>query len=221
MIPVCDVIPWRTAPVAVIALVVLHAAVFAAQLLGGPGSQQALFERYGVLPSAFALPTILTGLWLHAGWVHAGSNLLYLWLFGPNLEAAVGRAAFVLLYVCCAGAGATAYVVAHTTWPVPLVGASSAVAGVLGAYLVLYPRSRVLTAVFAVPLRVVEVPAVFFAGLWFVLQLLTGIGDVGGVAADGAQALAAHLAAFVAGTAGGAYFRFSAGSLRRYWQEAA
>lgn len=203
-----------------VVLATLHVVVFAVQLHGGPESQQALFDRYGVSPGAFSLQTIFTGLWLHAGWVHAGSNLLYLWLFGPNLEAAVGRGAFVLLYACCAGAGAAAYVVAHPAWPVPLVGASSAVAGVIGAYLVLYPRSRVLTAVFAVPLRVVEMPAVFFAGLWFVLQLLTRVGDVGGVAADGAQALAAHLAALAAGTAGGAYFRFGAGSLRRYWHEA-
>ena len=218
MIPVCDVIPWRNAPAAVIALLVLHAAVFAAQLQLDRAECQALLDGYGVVPAALSIATITTGMWLHAGWVHLTANLLYLWLFGASVEAALGRAAFVLLYVSSAAFGAGAYVAANPGSAMPLVGASSAIAGVMSAYLVLYPRSRVLTAVPAVPLRVVEVPAVFFAGLWFVLQLLSGIGGLG-AAADGAHAVAAHLTGLVAGAAWGAYFRFGAGSLQRYWRE--
>ena len=221
VIPVCDVIPWRNAPAAVIGLLALHAVAFAAQLNLGPAERQALVDAYGVTPPAFSLQTIATGMWLHAGWVHLGVNLLYLWLFGASVEPALGRAAFVLLYVSCAACGAAAYVAASPSSGLPLVGSSSAVAGVIGAYLVLYPRSRVLTAVLSVPLRVVEVPAVFFAGLWFVLQLLSGVGDLGVVAADGAQGVAAHLAGLAAGGVCGAYFRFGAGSLRRYWAPAA
>ena len=219
MIPVCDVIPSRSVPIAVVALLVVHAAAFAAQLYVGPVAQQALLDTYGVTPVMFSLPTIASGLFLHAGWVHAGTNLLYLWIFGENVEAAVGRAAFVLLYGSCAAAGAAAYVATHPTSAIPLVGASSAAAGIMGAYLVLYPRSRVLTAVVALPPKVVEIPAVFFAGLWFVLQLLTGAGAIGGVAADGADALSSHLLGCLVGAACGAYFRFAAGSLRRYWRE--
>ena len=219
MIPVCDVIPWRNAPAAVIGLLALQAFAFAAQLTLGPAERQALVDTYGLTPAAFSLPTMATGMWLHAGWVHVGVNLLYLWLFGASLEAALGRAAFIALFISCAACGAAAYAAANPSSVFPLVGSSSAVAGIVGAYLVLYPRSRVLTAVPSVPLRVLEVPAVFFAGLWFVLELLSGVGGLGAVTADGAQAVAAHLTGLAAGAACGAYFRFAAGSLRRYWRE--
>ena len=220
MIPVCDVIPWRNAPAAVIGLVALQALAFAAQLTLGPAERQALVDAYGVTPPALSVQTLASGMWLHAGWVHVAVNLLYLWLFGASVEAALGRAAFVVLYLSCAACGAAAYVAANPSSEFPLVGSSSAVAGVIGAYMVLYPRSRVLTAVLSVPLRVLEVPAVFFAGLWFVLQLLSGVGGLGAVAADGAQAAVPHLSGLLAGAGCGAYFRFGAGSLRRYWQEA-
>ena len=219
MIPVCDVIPWRTAPAAVLGLLALQAFAFAAQLTLEPAGRQALVDTYGLTPAAFSLQTIATGMWLHAGWVHLGVNLLYLWLFGASVEAALGRTAFVGLFIACAACGAAAYAAANPFSGLPLVGSSSAVAGVVGAYLVLYPRSRVLTAVLSVPLRVLEVPAVFFAGLWFVLQLLSGVGGLGAVTADGAQALVAHLTGLAAGAACGAYFRFGAGSLQRYWRE--
>lgn len=141
--------------------------------------------------------TILTSMFLHGGWLHLLGNMLYLWIFGDNVEAALGRWRFLLFYVLAGAAGAAiqAGLSAHST--VPMVGASGAIAGVLGAYLVLFPWARVLTVVpLLFFLHFMEIPALVLLGFWFLMQLFSGLVDLGGA---GGVAWFAHIGGFVAG----------------------
>ena len=219
MFPVSDVIPSRATPIVTLGLIALSSIVFLCELPLDAIRLQAFVNRLGVIPAAFAWPALLTGPLLHIGWIHLGLNLLCLWIFGANVEDAFGRGRFLLFYVACGALAGGAYVAAHPWSAVPMIGASGAVAGVMGAYLVLYPRSRVLTVVVAILyLDLIEIPAVFFVGLWFLFQLFSGVGSIGAVAADGAHAFTAQIAGFVTGAICGALARFAGASLGRYWR---
>jgi len=203
MIPLRDVIPSRTSPVLVITIIALNAVAFLfEQTLSD--RQLALFVReYGVVPAAFAWGSVFTSMFLHGGWMHFLGNMLFLWIFGDNVEDRMGHGRFVVFYLICGTVAAIAHVMSEPGSPIPTIGASGAVAGVMGAYLVLYPRSRILTLL---PLfifwRIIEVPAVVFLGLWFVLQLFSGVGTML-MATQGAPAggiaFWAHVAGFLAG----------------------
>ena len=203
MIPLRDVIPSRTSPVLVITIIALNAVAFLfEQTLSD--RQLALFVReYGVVPAAFAWGSVFTSMFLHGGWMHFLGNMLFLWIFGDNVEDRMGHGRFVVFYLICGTVAAVAHVMSEPGSPIPTIGASGAVAGVMGAYLVLYPRSRILTLL---PLlifwRIIEVPAVVFLGLWFVLQLFSGVGTML-MATQGAPAggiaFWAHVAGFLAG----------------------
>lgn len=219
MFPVSDVIPSRTTPVVTIGLIALNTAGFLYELRLDSGDLYAAVQRFGVTPAAFWWPSVLTSLFLHAGWLHFASNMLYLWIFGDNVEGSFGAGKFLIFYVGCGAAAAAAQVALHSSSYVPMLGASGAVAGVMGAYLVLYPHSRVLTAIVAVVyVDLIEIPALFFLGLWCLLQLFSGVGSLGVQVADGASAFRALAAGFVTGALCGAYSRFAAGSLREYWK---
>lgn len=204
MFPVSDVIPSRTTPYVTIGLIGLNALAFLYELqLSDAALQQVVMER-GVVPAAFNWPSVLTSMFLHGGWVHFLGNMLYLWIFGDNVEDRLGHGMYVLFYAGCGAVAALSQVAVHPDSTIPMVGASGAVAGVMGAYFVLYPRSRVLTAVFIVFfIDLVEIPALFFLGIWFLMQLFSGVGSVGVEAAEGGVAFWAHVAGFVAGTATG------------------
>jgi membrane associated rhomboid family serine protease len=221
MFPVSDVIPSRTTPYVTIGLIAVNTVAFFYEFRMTPGELQALVDSYGVVPAAFSWPTLVTSLFLHAGWVHFLGNMLYLWIFGDNVEDRLGHAGFLLFYVSCGAAAASGHLVAHAASDVPLIGASGAVAGVMGAYFVLYPRSRVLTAVFLVVfLDVIEIPAVYFLGIWFLMQLFSGVGSIGADIADGTVAFWAHIAGFVAGGLTGLLLRIRRGAAAGYWRQA-
>lgn len=202
MIPIRDVIPARTTPVVTIALLVLNVAAFVASPPAGSDAFEAFIRTWGVTPASFEWTGVLTSMFLHGGWLHLGSNMLFLWIFGDNVEDRMGHGRYLLFYGLCGTVAALAQVAAAPDSPVPMVGASGAIAGVLGAYLVMFPHARVLTLV---PLFIfvtfIEIPAAILLGLWFALQLLSGLGslmtpsaaDVGGVA------FWAHAGGFVAG----------------------
>lgn len=166
--------------------------------------------RYGLVPaelwSGTDLPptvpfpiwlTILTAMFLHGGGLHLLGNMLYLWVFGDNVEAALGRGRFLLFYLLSGVAAALLQAAVYPRTTVPMVGASGAIAGVLGAYLVLFPWARVLTVVpLFFFLHFVDVPALVFLGLWFVIQFFMGIVDLGGM---GGVAWFAHIGGFLAG----------------------
>jgi membrane associated rhomboid family serine protease len=207
MFPVSDVIPSRRTPVVTIGLIVLNSLVFLYELRLDPREMDVLARSFGVVPEDPSLRGLLATTFLHDGWIHVVGNMLYLWIFGDNVEDALGHAGFLLFYVGAGAAAALAHTALNPGSSVPLIGASGAVAAVMGAYFVLYPRSKVLTAIFLVLyMDIVEVPAIFFLGMWLILQLLVGLTSMG-TAAAGGVAFGAHLAGFCLGLLIGLAFR--------------
>ncbi len=143
-------------------------------------------------------------MFLHGGWLHFLGNMLYLWIFGDNVEDRLGHGRFVLFYLACGAAAALAHVWVNPASRVPTIGASGAIAGVMGAYFVLYPNSRVLALVpLFIILEVIEVPAIVFLGIWFVMQFFSGVGSLAETGVKtGGVAFWAHVAGFLSGMAG-------------------
>ena len=150
--------------------------------------------------TARELLTPVTAMFLHAGWMHMLGNMLYLYIFGDNVEDTLGHGAYLLFYILCGAASFAAQVFFQPASEVPNLGASGAIAGVLGAYFVLFPRARVVTLLpLFVIFTVVEIPAVVFLGLWFLIQFLSGAASLGRSSATGGVAWWAHIGGFVAG----------------------
>jgi membrane associated rhomboid family serine protease len=207
--PISDVIPSRTVPFVTVGLIIANALVFLYMITLPDAMLERFVATYAVVPAGFSVPTLFTSQFLHAGWMHIIGNMLYLWIFGDNVEDRLGHFRYLLFYL---GAGALAAILQVLFNPfsaVPMLGASGAIAGVMGAYFVLYPQSRVLTAVFIVIFfDVIEIPAVFFLGIWFLMQLLSGVGSLGVTnAASGGTAFWAHVGGFVAGVIVGLVLR--------------
>jgi rhomboid family protein len=212
MIPLRDDNPTTISPVVTISIIVLCALVFLWQQSLSEQAGIIAVYSYGVVPTVLfgndSLPpdvarippelSIVTSMFMHGGWMHIIGNMLYLWIFGNNIEDRLGHVRFVLFYLLSGAAAALAQSIVNTHSEVPMIGASGAIAGVLGAYLVLFPRAHVLVLVplgFFAP--VMRLPALLVLGFWFVLQFLQGglmaPGEEGGVA------YLAHIGGFVAG----------------------
>jgi membrane associated rhomboid family serine protease len=218
MFPVGDVIPSRAKPVATLALIAFTVGGFLYGVQLNDYAFHTLLRRFGVVPADVAWPSLLTSLFLHAGWLHITANAVCLWLFGGNVEDVFGRVWFLAFYCLCGTTAALAHVAAHPGSTAPLIGASGAVAGVMGAYLVLFPGSRVLTALYGILfLDIIEVPAAFYVGLWFILQLFSGVGSYAPEAVHGTLVLWPDVAGFATGAVCGMCSRFGAASLRKYW----
>jgi membrane associated rhomboid family serine protease len=206
MFPVADVIPSRRRPYVTLGLVALNAAAFAVELLLGDRLPRVVFAL-GLVPAFFTWTDVLTSLFLHTGWLHFGGNMLYLWIFGDNVEDRLGHVRYLAVYLACGTAAALGHAAFGPQSTIPAIGASGAISGVLGAYFVFYPQSRILTAVFLIVyLDLVEIPAVVFLGIWFVMQVFSGVGSIG-VHADGGIAIWAHVLGFATGAAAGWFWR--------------
>jgi membrane associated rhomboid family serine protease len=222
MIPLRDVIPSRTTPVVTVALITLNALAFVYELSLGPAVERFL-TIYGLVPADFSIVTLFTSMVLHSGFLHFGGNMLYLWIFGDNVEDRMGHGRFVVFYLMCGAAAATAQTWMQPDSYVPMVGASGAIAGVMGAYFVMYPRSKIVTLVpFFFFIQLVEVPAIFFLGIWFLMQFLSGLDSIavateGG--ASGGVAIWAHLAGFAAGLGGVTLFRRRERQRVEWWND--
>lgn len=208
MIPLKDDIPSRTFPFVTIALIAANAAVFFYELSLGPRAERFLFA-YGAIPYNLTHPvrttgaqipivlSLFTSMFLHGGLLHVGGNMLYLWIFGDNIEDVTGHFRFIVFYLVCGVAAAYSHALFDAHSRVPMIGASGAISGVLGAYLLLFPRARVLTLVpIFVFIRIMQIPAVFVLGLWILVQFLNGLvgpREVGGVA------WFAHIGGFLTG----------------------
>src|SRR6266566_6322123 len=210
MIPLRDIIPSRTTPYVTISLISLNVLVFLYELSLGR-AVDAFTLYFGLVPAAFSWVTVFTSMFLHGGLLHVAGNMLYLWIFGDNVEDRMGHGRFLVFYLLCGVAAALAQTITAPDSVIPMVGASGAIAGVMGAYFVLYPKSRIVTLI---PLffffQIVEVPAIFFLGIWFLMQFLSGIGSIAEAtrgAAGGGVAFWAHVAGFVAGISGVIVFR--------------
>ncbi|MCC7125475.1 MAG: rhomboid family intramembrane serine protease [Acidobacteria bacterium] len=200
MIPLKDVIPTRTWPAVTYALIALNVAVFLLQSTLGPEALENFIQQYGLVPARFSVASMFTSMFVHGGLGHVGGNLLYLWIFGDNIEDRLGHGRFLVFYLATGIVAALSQTWMDPASTIPMVGASGAIAGVMGGYFVLYPHSRVLT-LFPFPVMLFEVPAVFFLGLWFVVQFLNGVGSLAAAAGDipGGVAFWAHVMGFVAG----------------------
>ncbi len=200
MIPVRDVIPSRTTPVVTVVLVAVNLLAFLYQSTLPLAEMESFVRRYGMVPAAFSWADVVTSMFLHGGLAHLLGNLLSLWIFGDNIEDRLGHGRYLAFYLLTGAAAALAHLYADPSSAVPTIGASGAIAGVMGGYLVLYPHSRVIT--WLPPLFLVEVPAVLFLGLWFFLQVVSGVGNqlaaVPGEAVGGI-AFWAHVGGFVVG----------------------
>jgi membrane associated rhomboid family serine protease len=225
MIPLRDANPVRRTPVVTIAIIVACIVAFAYRLgldsTGGAGAEgDAFFYRYGLVPANLtaAIDTgkglgeqalaLLTSMFLHVSLLHLGGNMIYLWIFGNNIEDRLGRLGFLLFYVAGGAAAALAQVAIDPTAPIPLVGASGAISAILGTYIVLFPGARVLSLVFLVFFyQLIEVPAIAYLGVWFVLQLIDGLGSLGVTGSQGGVAFFAHIGGFVVGVIVGLIIR--------------
>jgi membrane associated rhomboid family serine protease len=215
MFPISDVIPSRTRPVVTIALIVLNTLAYVYQVRVDEATGRALVFDHGVIPAALSLPGLVTAMFLHADILHFGGNMVFLWIFGDNVEDRLGHVRYLLFYLVTGVLASLAHVAADPSSQVPMIGASGAIAAVMGAYFLLYPQSRVLTAVFLIVfMDVIEIPALFFLGVWFVLQLAQGaLNPQEGVA------FWAHAAGFAAGSLVGLWLRARTKSLERYWAQ--
>ncbi|HKK14743.1 MAG TPA: rhomboid family intramembrane serine protease [Gammaproteobacteria bacterium] len=219
MIPLHDDNPTRRPPYITLGIIGLCVAVFLWQLsLGGQGQQVAAFAlgaipavlfHYKSLPPEIALvppfATVVTSMFLHGGWLHLIGNMLYLWIFGNNVEDAMGHGRFVVFYLVCGTIAVLAQSLPAPHSTVPMIGASGAISGVLGAYILLYPHARVLVLIpiFFYPL-ILGLKAGWVLGFWFVMQLLSSLNAPAG---QGGVAFGAHVGGFVAGMALVALFK--------------
>src|SRR4051794_20374957 len=208
MLPLRDVIPSRTTPYVTVTIIILNALAWFYEV-SMPREQLSVFlQLFGVVPAAFSAPTLLTSMFLHGGWSHVIGNMWYLWIFGDNIEDEFGHGRFLIFYLLCGLTAALGQIVMEPGSLLPTIGASGAIAGVMGAYFVLYPRSRVLTLVPIFFFNVIEVPAIALLGFWFLMQLFNA-GAVASMAntGQGGVAFAAHVAGFVVGIIGVFVFR--------------
>jgi membrane associated rhomboid family serine protease len=197
--PLRDVIPSRTTPWITLSLIVANALVFLHMVgLDAHAREQFVFS-YGLIPASFSWVSAVTSLFLHAGWIHVIGNLWSLWIFGDNVEDRMGHGRFLVFYLLAGLVAALAQTYFLADAELPLVGASGAIAGVMGAYIVLFPQSRILVLIFLViVVDVIEVSAVFFLAFWFLLQLVSGVGQLAHIA--GAQVgFWAHIGGFLTG----------------------
>jgi membrane associated rhomboid family serine protease len=223
MIPLRDVIPSRTTPVVTIALIAINALVFVYQFTLGSAAEQFVYA-WGLVPAFFSWTTVVTSMFLHGGLFHFGGNMLYLWIFGDNVEDRMGHGRFISFYLLCGATAALAQTFMDPDSPIPMVGASGAIAGVMGAYFVLYPRSRIVTLLpIFIFVQLIEVPAVFFLGLWFVMQFVSGLGTMATAGSGelvGGVAFWAHVAGFAAGFVTVFLFRRPERQRVEWWNDA-
>ena len=212
MLPLYDDIPSHSKPVVTWVILGINVAIFVWQVVSGTG-QEVWAWRYGVVPfeltggaeltPQMATPpvfNIFTSMFLHGDFMHLGGNMLYLWIFGDNVEDRLGHARYLLFYVVCGAAATLFFVWTRPDLQVPLVGASGAIAGVLGAYMVSFPRARIATLIFfGFFIRITYIPAIVVLGFWFLLQILSGLPTVSSQAQTGGVAFMAHAGGFAAG----------------------
>jgi membrane associated rhomboid family serine protease len=188
----------RTVPLVTYALIALNVLFFFVEQSGG----DSFIVRWAFVPRRFSanpagdFPTLFTSMFMHAGWLHLGGNMLYLWIFGDNVEDRFGHVGFTIFYLLCGLAASFAQMAFSLGSSVPNLGASGAIAGVLGAYILLFPQGsvRVLQGQ-----QVVQVPALIVIGLWILLQFFSGIGSFANTTESGGVAYMAHIGGFLAG----------------------
>lgn len=210
LFPLRDSIPSRRFAFVNWALILINIGVFYYEFTLTPEQLEALVGRWGVVPLAYSplrqptheillrLPSLFTSMFLHGGLDHLFGNMLFLWIFGDNIEDRLGHLGYLLFYLVCGLTAAVVQIVWDLDSAIPVIGASGAIGGVMGAYMLLYPQSQVLTLFFLIIIvRFIWVPAIVYLGVWFVIQLLEALAAEPGVGAG--VAFWAHVGGFLAG----------------------
>jgi len=212
MIPLRAENPSRSVPFVNITLILANISVFIYQNFVVPGGAEPLFSRLGCIPYEFThfvdinppalvpVPlTILTAMFMHGGWIHLLSNMLYLWIFGDNIEDTLGHLKYLSFYVLCGVIASLFHIFTNLNSQVPSLGASGAIAGVMGAYMLLFPKARIKTLlILVIFIRVVRIPAIIMLGYWILIQILSGFAEFGSRTGSGI-AWFAHIGGFIAG----------------------
>lgn len=202
MFPLRDDRPTDTAPIVTTLLIVACALVFFHELqIGEEFNLNAFIDKYALIPAHMRPQTLVTSMYLHGGWFHIIGNMVFLWAFGKSLEDAMGHSKFLAFYTICGVAAGLAQVVLNRYSPLPIIGASGAIAGVMGAYLVKFPRTKIHTLVFLVFfVFITDVPAAFILVYWFLIQLSSEYSSITQMqVGNGGVAYAAHIGGFVTG----------------------
>ncbi|MDX9871547.1 MAG: rhomboid family intramembrane serine protease [Clostridia bacterium] len=210
MIPLRDSTRSCSFPYVTVAIIILNLYIYFVQFTSNPNALEQLIIHYALIPARFAEglqayswagflhSPLVTATFLHGSWFHVLFNMLYLWIFGDNIEDRLGHVRFLLFYLLAGVAGNIAHILLNFDSPIPLVGASGAIAGVLGAYFITFPRSKITTLFFVFFFIFVRpIPAIFFLFFWFVLQLANGLGSIGIMGET--TAWWAHIGGFLAG----------------------
>jgi membrane associated rhomboid family serine protease len=201
MIPLRDTQPSYSTPVITMGIIAVNVFAFFYEVSLDDFSRNELIASFGVVPARFSYPTLFSSMFLHGGWMHLLGNMWFLWIYGDNVEDILGPGKYLLFYLACGVAAGMVHLLMSPGSRIPTIGASGAIAGVMGAYLAKFPHSRVLTLI---PLLVffttVEIPAVFILAYWFLLQIFAGVGQIGhSNVSQGGVAWFAHIGGFVAG----------------------
>ncbi|RMD61175.1 MAG: rhomboid family intramembrane serine protease [Alphaproteobacteria bacterium] len=214
MFPIEAAVPVRYPPFVTWGLIAVNALVFLYQISLPPQMLEAFIYRYALVPARYAHPEwaawiglppgdylpFLTNMFLHGGWLHVISNMWTLYIFGPAIEDRLGKGRFLVFYLVCGIGASVAHLAANADSAIPALGASGAIAGVIGAYMRLFPLARVIVLIPILFLPYfIELPAAIFAGLWFVLQLIQGVGEFFAPSSGGGVAWWAHVGGFVFG----------------------
>jgi len=202
MIPLRDVIPSRTTPYITVTIIILNALAWFYELALPRDVLPLFLQFYGVVPADFTAMTLVSSMFLHGSWSHVIGNMWYLWIFGDNVEDRVGHGRFIVFYLLCGIAAGLGQIAMDPSSTLPTIGASGAIAGVMGAYFVLYPNSRVLTLMFVFFFyEIFELPAIVLLGFWFLIQLFSAgaIAVTANASGRGGVAFVAHVAGFIFG----------------------
>ncbi len=203
MIPLSDDIPTRNFPLITLLAIGANIWIYFEMFFSATVSPELVFNQYGLVPynlihsPVTEYPAIYSSMFIHSGFFHLAGNMLYLWIFGNSIEDVLGKFRFILFYLVCGTIAALGHIATNTDSIIPMIGASGAVSGVLGAYLVLFPFARVKTLIFIIIfVTVIRIPALVLLGLWIALQVLNGM-----AASDGSAGVAwfAHIGGFLAG----------------------
>jgi membrane associated rhomboid family serine protease len=202
LFPLWDSEKSESRPVVTICLIVVNVLAFFYQISLDGFSLHQFLMHFGTVPRDFEFLDLLTSMFLHGGWMHLLGNMWFLWVFGDNIEDILGRWNYLGFYLLCGAAGGILHVWSAPNSPLPAIGASGAISGVMGAYLVKFPKSRIHTLLFFIIfVTTIEVPAILMIGYWFAVQLFSGFGSLAQASAakGGGTAWFAHVGGFVAG----------------------
>jgi membrane associated rhomboid family serine protease len=200
MIPLRALLQRTSTPAMTLAIIALNTFCFLVEVAQPAYLQSSFIQHYALVPDRLHFTALVTSMFLHGGWFHLIGNMWFLWVFGSHIEDALGSAKFLVFYLICGIASAMVQLMLNLGSPVPTLGASGAIAGVMGAFLILYPRVRVVTLIFIIFfITTVDIPAAFMLLYWFAIQLISGLSSAGSFTDSGGVAWFAHVGGFLSG----------------------